>query len=48
MCTQLEVDIILSHELVQFDVLLIEPPLFPVWSQVCGNAGIAKRRVKLV
>lgn len=36
-----EVDVVLSHELVQVDVLWVEPPLLPFRSVIGGNTRVA-------
>lgn len=43
----MEVDVILAHELVQADILLVEPPLLPLGGVVGGDAHISNRRIKL-
>ena len=36
----MEVHIVFAHELVESDVLVIEPPLLPLRCVVCGNARV--------
>lgn len=42
-----EVDIVFPHELIETNMLGIEPPFPPFWCVVCGNAGVAYRCVEL-
>ena len=42
-----EVHVVLAHELIEMDVLWIKPPLFPLGSEVCGNAKVAYRGFEL-
>lgn len=44
---RVEVDVVLAHELIQADVLLVEPPLLPLGGIVGGDACVSDRRVKL-
>lgn len=43
----MEVDVVLAHELIKTDVLLVEPPFLPVGCQVCGDTGISNGGIKL-
>ena len=43
----MEVDVILSHELVQTNVVWIEPPLFPLVGIVCGYTRVTNAGIKL-
>jgi hypothetical protein len=43
-----EIDVILSHELVELNVLRIEPPLFPIFRVASRNRRIADRSIKLL
>ena len=42
-----EVDVVLAHELVQTNVLVIEPPLLPLGCVVCCDANIADASFEL-
>ena len=44
---RVEVDVVLAHELVQADVLLVEPPLLPLWCVVRSDTGVTDTRVEL-
>ena len=43
----MEIHVVLAHELVQINILRIEPPLLPLGSIVRRYARITNRRVKL-
>ena len=42
-----EVDVVLAHELIQVNVLLVEPPLLPLLSVVRGDTDVADTCFKL-
>ncbi len=43
----MEIHIVFAHELVQMDVLGVEPPLLPLGREICGNADVAYRCIEL-
>jgi len=43
----MEVYIVLAHELIEMDVLRIEPPLLPLGCEIRGNAKVTDRGLKL-
>ena len=43
----MEIDIVLAHELIQADILVVEPPLLPLRCVVRGDTGIADAGFKL-
>ena len=43
----MEVDVVLAHELIQVNVLLVEPPLLPLLSVVRGDTDVADTCFKL-
>jgi hypothetical protein len=42
-----KIHIVLAHELIELNVLGIEPPLLPLGGEICGNAEIAYRGIEL-
>ena len=44
---RVKIHIVLSHELIEVNVLRIEPPLFPLGREICGNADVAYWGIKL-
>ena len=42
-----EVHVVLSHELVETNVLRVEPPLPPLSCEICGDANITYAGLKL-
>jgi hypothetical protein len=42
-----EIDVVFAHELEQANILMIKPPLFPLWGITCCYARVSKRRIKL-
>lgn len=42
-----EVDVVFAHELEEADIIVVEPPLFPLWGIVRGNTRVAQRRIEL-
>ena len=42
-----EVDVVLAHELVQSNVVVIEPPLFPILGIVGSDTNVTYTRLKL-
>ncbi len=42
-----EIDVILTHELVKLHVARVKPPLFPIRGIICRYAGVSNWCVKL-
>ena len=42
-----EIHVIFAHELIEMDVLGIQPPLLPLGCEIRGNTKVAYRCVKL-
>lgn len=43
----MEIDIVLAHELVEFDVLRSKPPLFPLWCKIGRYTWVSDRGIEL-
>lgn len=44
---RMEIDIVFAHELVETDVLWVEPPLFPLGGVVRSYTGVPDGRIEL-
>ena len=44
----MEIHVVLAHELVELDVVLIEPPSLPLWCVVCCDTRVADGCVELM
>lgn len=42
-----EVNVVLAHELVELDIVVVEPPFAPARIERCRDAGISERSVEL-